>query len=213
MRCSANPNRPPRVREGPGIARSERGPRPVSIPIVMRPLSTSTTRLADVPEREPAPAAAADQPRDAPPPLPLRWHRELHLNAVIHRRERRHGGQGLQTQPRAHPRESLRLHPASFGYRRSRQRTPYRDAWSAVADCDHASGKKEPVCDGRPDVTDFTDQHAQRHEPSSAQIVSFGSSPGRPVVALLPFCPWTEHHEARYEEQQSHEHDAPAPHG
>jgi len=51
---------------------------------------------------------------------------------VIHRRERRYGGQGLQTQPRAHPREWLRLHPASFGHRRSRQRTPYRDTWSAV---------------------------------------------------------------------------------
>jgi len=82
-----------------------------------------------------------------------------------------------------------------------------------VEDDDHVSSMKELVCDGRPDVADSPDQHAQRHEPSSARIVSFGSSPWWPVVALVPFCPWTEHHEARCEEQQSDEHDASAPHG
>src|SRR3989442_7944150 len=61
------------------------------------------------------------------------------------------------------------------------------------------------------DVAESADQHAQRHEPTSARIVSFGSSPW--VVALALFCPWAEHHEARCEEQQSDEHDAPTPHG
>src|SRR2546425_5331655 len=63
------------------------------------------------------------------------------------------------------------------------------------------------------DVAESADQHAQRHEPTSARIVSFRSSPWWPVVALALFCPWTEHQEARCEEQQSDEHDAPTPHG
>src|SRR6266849_2182197 len=81
-----------------------------------------------------------------------------------------------------------------------------------VAD-DHVSSMKELVCDGQP-IADSADQHAQSHELTSARIVSSGSSPWWPVIALVRlFCPWTEHHEARCEEQQSDEHDAPAPHG
>ncbi len=83
---------------------------------------------------------------------------------------------------------------------------------SPVVDDDHVSSMKELVCDGRP-IADSPDQHAQSHELTSARIVSFGSSPWWPVVALALFRSWTEHHEARHEEQQCDEHDAPAPHG
>src|SRR5439155_5920125 len=82
-----------------------------------------------------------------------------------------------------------------------------------VVNDDEVSSKKEPVCDGGLDVADPADQHAQRHELTSPRRVSFGSRRWWPVVALVLVCPWAEHHEARQEEQQSDEHDAPSPHG
>ncbi len=50
--------------------------------------------------------------------------------------------------------------------------------FTVVEDDDHVSSMKELVSDGRPDVADSADQHAQRHEPAQRESCASEAVPG-----------------------------------
>ncbi len=131
-------------RSGPPRRRRRLAPvRGAGVPRV--PGIGATKALSQRPTRRPAPAPALSSCCRVYPSRPQEPLRE--------------DSRMLQTQHPAHPRESLRLHPASFGHRRSRRRTPYPDAWwSAV----HRRGRRPRVQQGRAGVRRPTRCHRLR---------------------------------------------------